>query len=295
MPAIRRRQAAHIANTRGRCASAPPATTLPEELSPLSMAPLPLSNTPTLHEGLHAAELHPHKVIRSQKLIHPKGPPHAPSTTTLASPVQMNPSHQVHVVETRTKAQLERDGDFTTPSPPPEPREFRSEHWHFIRLRTKRPDGRKDVPHSSDKKPATAIVYLQAQPGPHKACIGSGSSISLIEAGHLKKHIPNATIQRVNHAGFPVKGMGESSQIINQYVILDVGFVCGQTAIIIDVRFYLISGGPQKVLIGNDVLQDHHALIDYKYSCLSFQRSPEYKFPLEIYQQLPPALSTRQS
>lgn len=139
-----------------------------------------------------------------------------------------------------------------------------------------------DNKHTLDKTAAFIDVLLNAQPQTHRACLDSGSSISLIDESYLKIHWPEAVVKDCSH--FAIRGLGSGAQV-HSYVDLEIALRSGCDFAILEIRFYINPFMHTKIIIGNDVLQGYEAVLNFQTGTVSFSQHPRLKFNFKSKQQ----------
>ena len=111
-----------------------------------------------------------------------------------------------------------------------------------------------------DKTPTHATIrFLMNPDNLHRACIDSGSSISLMDRDFQQKHLPFATVEYAT--SFMLEGIGE--RFCSSWIEVDISFVMDDKETIkYPVAFYLTKGLTTPIIIGNDFLQPQGACIN---------------------------------
>ena len=111
-----------------------------------------------------------------------------------------------------------------------------------------------------DKTPAHATIrFLMNPDNLHRACIDSGSSISLMDRDFQQRHLPFATVEYAT--SFMLEGIGE--RFCSSWIEVDISFVMDdKESVKYPVAFYLTRGLTTQVIIGNDFLQPQGACIN---------------------------------
>lgn len=126
--------------------------------------------------------------------------------------------------------------------------------------------------HAYDKTPVYGKVHLQKHKALHQVCIDSGSSISLIDKQYLETFVQDF---KVTPCSTIIVNSLSSGQHVFGATELEVGIREGHNIVVVPVRFYVINFSYSKVLIGNDVLRDFEAIINYQTKKVSLAHYPQ--------------------